>query len=112
MADLTYAEHIAAMSDDALWDRAGTPDLAWADACRELHRRLVEARREVRDLTQIVGDVNRAYQQECERSRANAQIFEGEQATLKLALGHLEKLWKLAQDADEDFNFSEKGYPD
>lgn len=126
----SYDDYITGLSDDQLWDKAGTPALAWADACRELHRRLVEARSEcarAQRLQVMTAKARDAYQEhvgrleqelgealeEIERLRnsaqANRQISDGEQALLKTALAHLEEIWRVAQDADEDFNFSERG---
>jgi hypothetical protein len=100
------------VTDDDLWNLAGTPSIAWADACRELYRRLVEVRRELDLYQQQATVADDRIQHLEEAAKANAQIFQGEQAVVTRALSHLEKIYTLVHEADEEFNFTGDYDPD
>jgi hypothetical protein len=100
-----------------LADVEGRLDYRRAEA-EELRTRLYEAEQEMQRLKARIPILEEALGQALDEvenlrqaARANAQIMAGEQAQMTLALKHLDKLWAIAQDANEDFNFSEEGVP-
>ena len=91
-------EYLFGLSDDDVLNQARTFAVTWADACRELHRRLVEAREDV--------------ERERNRANANRDIMLGEQGAITRALGHLETIYNVVHEADEEFNFTGNYDPD